>query len=115
MVRQEAYADATWSAQADCVSSAFMGRSVSGTCRPGQLDKQQLLESRGVTVHDFDPDNLKCLRYVNRNVDAARQIIPLTTTPACCSSNAGIEQLQQATCILTTVPPKGDFDQDPVS
>ena len=63
-MRQGACADAICSAQADCVSSAFMNRSVSGTCRPGQLDKQQLLESRGVTVHNFDPDNLQCLRYV---------------------------------------------------
>ena len=51
-----------------CVFTAtvFANRSVSGTCRPGQIDKQQLLESRGVTIHNFDPDNLQCLRYVHQ-------------------------------------------------
>ncbi|KAK9822581.1 hypothetical protein WJX74_006916 [Apatococcus lobatus] len=62
--------------------------SISGTCR-GE-EKRQSLETSGIQAFSFDPDNLLGL------------------------SAAGLECLHEATHILSTVPPNGDFNQDPV-
>ncbi|KAK9815289.1 hypothetical protein WJX72_001095 [[Myrmecia] bisecta] len=64
------------------------GWQVAGTCR--SAEKQQALQDAGILAYVFDPDNFDCL------------------------SAEGLRALRGATHILSTIPPVGDFDQDPV-